>query len=72
MRPTSRLTALGALIAYALAVPAAAQAGPSKKKGDPNEIVCEKHEVLGTRLATKRVCKTRAEWLKHGVDPLAK
>lgn len=29
---------------------------------DPNEIVCEKQEVLGTRLTARKVCKTRAQW----------
>ncbi len=65
MRHVPRMTALAAMITYAIAVPAAAQnSSPSagKKKADPNQIVCEKHEVLGTRLATKRICKTRAEW----------
>ena len=52
--------AMGALIA----APAMAQASASahQKAQDPNEIVCEKQEVTGSRLATRRVCKTRAEW----------
>lgn len=29
---------------------------------DPNEWVCEKQTIIGTRLATRRVCATRAEW----------
>ena len=29
---------------------------------DLNEIVCEKQKVPGSRLATAKVCKTRAEW----------
>lgn len=29
---------------------------------DPNEVVCEKQEVTGSRLASRRVCKTRAQW----------
>ncbi len=33
-----------------------------RRTPDPNEIVCEKQEVLGSRLATRRVCRTRAEW----------
>ena len=54
-----------------LGVPAAAQTGASAtaaapaatgKVRDPNEIVCEKQEVIGSRLATRRVCMTRAEW----------
>jgi hypothetical protein len=31
-------------------------------KGDPNEIVCEKFKVIGSRLATKTACATRQEW----------
>jgi hypothetical protein len=29
---------------------------------DPNEIVCEKIHVIGSRLETNRVCMTRAQW----------
>jgi len=32
------------------------------KKGDPDEIVCEKITAIGSRVATKRVCATRTEW----------
>ncbi|MDV3257625.1 MAG: hypothetical protein LOX97_07575 [Sphingomonas sp.] len=44
--------------------PAVAQAADAKKKSakDPNEVVCEKQEVLGSRVATKRICMTRSEW----------
>lgn len=40
---------------------------PTKKALDPNEVVCEKQDVAGSRLATRRVCMTRAQWadLKH-------
>jgi hypothetical protein len=27
-----------------------------------NQMVCEKQEVVGSRLAVKKVCKTRQEW----------
>jgi hypothetical protein len=27
-----------------------------------NEVICEKQEVLGSRLAVRRVCQTRAQW----------
>jgi hypothetical protein len=37
----------------------------SKSKRDPNEIVCQKTEVLGSRLATKKVCLTRGEWAER-------
>lgn len=40
---------------------AAAEAEKADKK-DPNRIICEKQEVVGSRLATKRVCMTAAQW----------
>ena len=30
--------------------------------GDPNEKICETIKPIGSRLATKRFCGTRAEW----------
>jgi invasion protein IalB len=36
--------------------------GTAKNAHDPSEIVCEKQEVIGSRLTTKRVCLTRAQW----------
>jgi len=41
-------------------------AQPGAVKG-PNqtEMVCEKVEVMGTRLASNRVCMTRAEWAQR-------
>lgn len=44
--------------------PAVAQASDTKKQStkDPNEVVCERQEVLGSRVATKRICMTRSEW----------
>jgi len=35
---------------------------PSSAKKDPNEVVCEKTEIIGTRLGARKVCATRAEW----------
>jgi hypothetical protein len=32
------------------------------KTPDPGEIVCQKQEVLGSRLATRKVCMTRSQW----------
>jgi predicted secreted protein len=53
-----------ALTAIALILPAAAQDVPVRKKRqiDPNQMVCEKEEVLGSRLAVRKVCMTRAQW----------
>jgi hypothetical protein len=61
------LTITAALIGAAgLAAPAlgqsATQQPSSKKARDPNEIVCERQEEIGSRLGGQRVCKTRAQW----------
>ena len=53
---------LGLALLLATGVTTPAFPGPASKKGDPNEVVCEKIGTIGTRLATKRVCATRAEW----------
>lgn len=58
-------------IAVALTIvgtaPAAAQkqTPPNHNVGDPNERICEKLTLVGSRLATKRVCATRAEWAER-------
>lgn len=54
------LGAIGGLATVAIAQTPASQ--PAKKALDPNEVVCEKQPVAGSRLATKRVCMTRAQW----------
>ena len=44
-------------------IPAAASAADkASDKKDPNRIICEKQGVVGSRLATKKVCMTAAEW----------
>ena len=60
---------LFALPATALFLMAAAPEanGTEQQKGaksdDPGQqVICEKQEVVGSRLAVKRVCKTRAQW----------
>ena len=48
----------------ALTVAAAFQAAPetSASAGDPNEKICESVATIGSRLAKRRICATRAEW----------
>jgi invasion protein IalB len=57
--------------AFAVAAPAAAQTGPAdpaappaatQKMKDPNRIVCEREEEIGSRLGGKKICKTAQEW----------
>ena len=61
-----RYLALGAIAAMVSVASAfAAEEAPSKENRASSEIVCEKTEVLGSRLGTKRVCMTRAEWAER-------
>lgn len=59
---------VGAFSAIALlmvsAAPEAAPPVPASNTnvGNPNEKICETITPIGSRLATKRFCGTRAEW----------
>ena len=62
---------LKGLAAIGLVVSAAAPAqvvtsyrtnNPSTASSDPNRIVCQKEEAIGTRLGAKKVCLTIGEW----------
>lgn len=45
------------------AVQAEPPAAPSvRAPADPNQRVCEDITTVGSRLGTKRICATRAEW----------
>ena len=37
-------------------------AAGKKAPKDVNEVVCERQEVVGSRLATRKVCMTRGQW----------
>jgi hypothetical protein len=68
----NRMTSLATLLALCSVSPAIAQstqAQPTQSVpasntnvGDPNEKICENITPIGSRLATKRFCGTRAEW----------
>ena len=51
-----------ALSLPAFAEPAAAPARTAKPPADPNERICRDIDVSGIRMATRRICATRAEW----------
>ena len=51
--------------AFAQSAQPAQPAQTAKPAKNPNEVICEKQEEIGTRLATQRVCKTRAEWAEE-------
>jgi invasion protein IalB len=71
MRLRQGISVIAAMAWIVSAAPAAAQAAPASpnaqnaKPRDPNEVVCEKQEVVGSRLGYTRVCKTRAEWAEQ-------
>ena len=46
----------------AQAQPQSPTATTALSAADPNEVVCEKQEVTGSRLAHRKVCMTRAQW----------
>ena len=52
----------GSALAQAAAAAPAQNSAPVRVGPDPNEVICEKQEVLGSRLSSRRVCHTRAEW----------
>jgi predicted secreted protein len=64
MRGRVKLLLVLATAAIISAQPASAKDSPrdSKDPKDPNEKICEKQSVLGSRLTTRRVCATRSEW----------
>lgn len=47
-----------------LADTASSSSQPTTKAedNDPNKVICRRIESIGTRLSTKRVCRTKAEW----------
>lgn len=50
---------MGSLAAQSNADPAAPSTRPAP---DPNQKICEDVTEIGSRIAKKRVCATRAEW----------
>lgn len=60
----NRILKLGLVAAAVPWLTASAIAQEPKSSGtrDPNERVCEKIKAVGSRLATKKYCATRAEW----------
>lgn len=40
----------------------------AENKSDLNKVVCEKQETTGTRLGTKKVCMTVAQWIEFQND----
>lgn len=56
------VTAAGLLAASVVAAQGASAAGRAKAKYDPNKVICESRDVIGSRLQRVRVCHTAQEW----------
>ena len=65
-----KLVTLAAVVAFG-AIFATAQAssietsGPAENVKDPNKLICERVEQIGTRLGARRVCMTAAQWAEE-------
>lgn len=46
-------------------IPQASQERVAANAADPNQIICEKIEEIGSRLSVKRVCMSRAQWAEQ-------
>jgi hypothetical protein len=62
---TAASLVIGSVPALAQSNQPAQQQPAAKNAKDPNEIVCERQEVIGSRLASTKICKTRAEWAEE-------
>ena len=65
-------TAAALFVSAGISAPAFAQAAQpaptqqtAKPVKDPNQVICERQEEIGTRLSSQRVCKTRAVWAEE-------
>lgn len=59
------LTPVASAPAFAQSQTQQQQQQSGKKVPDPNEVVCEKQQDTGSRLAAHRVCMTRSQWAEQ-------
>ena len=59
---------MGATLAATAAAAQAPTASPTQSTGlenDPNQMICVNERITGSRVAQRRVCRTREEWRAH-------
>ena len=61
VRVCAALSVLGTAVGSA-AEPPQVESSKVRPPADPNQKICQDITVVGSRLATKRICATRAEW----------
>jgi len=61
------ISALGTAVAASAqgAAPATPAQGQAKSADPMSEVVCQKQGIVGSRLATRRICMTRQQWLEQ-------
>lgn len=60
------LSTLAVLLVAGPAVAQPASTAPAdSKQAAPDRIVCERYEEIGSRLASRKVCRTVREWEKE-------
>jgi hypothetical protein len=59
---TLLIAAAGMTVVGILAASGAGAAGRAKAKYDPNQLICESRQEIGSRLKRIRVCHTALEW----------
>ena len=59
---TVLVAAAGLAAATVLATQGAGAAGRPKPKYDPDKMICESRDLIGSRLKRVRVCHTAQEW----------
>ncbi len=57
--------AAGLLVSAPAAAETAAAASSQKPADKSSEVVCERQEITGSRLGTRRICLTRAQWAER-------
>lgn len=56
---------------FAMAEPASKDATPrtdQNESGDPNRIICKRDKAIGSRLSSKKMCATAAQWDQMRAD----
>lgn len=62
---TGLLLTVAPAVAQSQAPANAAPQAPKQSKDDDNKVICQTQEQIGSRLASKRVCMTGAQWKLH-------
>lgn len=48
--------------------PAAPGAEQTPKPNDPDEVICKREQMTGTRISRQKVCMTRREWDEEAAE----